>query len=661
VPLAALAYVLLTCALMWPLPLHLWTHLLGSPGGDTGVYVWNLWIFRHELLRHAQLPFSTDHLFAYSDAVDFALHNYTPVAGLLALPLIGPLGVVATFNVLMIALVALSGFGVFVLARRLGLEAIAAWAGGAIFIASPVLTARQTAHFSLVIAMALPLFLWALLRALEHQRVRDAVLVGSLVALASYSDAYYGIYCVMMGAFLVGWRFTRLDRRPGPSPAGLARTIEILAMMVVSVIAWRLVTGVTRVTIGPLRIGLQTLNNPMLIVTVLLGVRAWLAWRPVVHLHDPHREMRRLVRLAFVSGAVCLALLSPVIVGIALRAVTGRLPETQTFWRSSPRGVDLLAYLVPNPNHPLFGAWTRGWLLPDRPDAFPEYVASFPLVALAIIAVGARLRILPGMWVAFTALFVALSLGPYIYLGGINTYVIGPWALLRYVPAIGMARAPARFAIVAALGMSILSAFALDGLYRRLATTRLRWAVAAPVIAALVLELCPAPRELFSATVPDVYKRIAATGDESGRVLELPTGIRDGTSSIGNFSAASEFFQTTHRRPLMGGYLSRVSMSRKRQNLRSPMMSALLTLSEGRPLPAGSADLARTRRDAFLRRSCVRFVVVDKDRSSQDLRAFAVDALDLTLLHEYQHYLLYEPRDPPACAPRPRHRFSFLP
>src|SRR6266511_5687122 len=158
--LAACGYAILACILTWPLPLHLQTHLLGSPGGDTGVYVWNLWIFRHEILRHGHLPFSTGHVFAYSGGTDFSLHNYAPVAGLLGLPLIAGLGVVGAFNVVLLIFVASSGLATFVLARRLGLTPAAAWIAGAVFLASPVLVARETAHLSLVAAAPLPLFLW---------------------------------------------------------------------------------------------------------------------------------------------------------------------------------------------------------------------------------------------------------------------------------------------------------------------------------------------------------------------------------------------------------------------------------------------------------------------------------------------------------------------
>src|SRR5262245_18865812 len=245
------SFIALACGLTWPLVLHLRTHLLGDPTGDTGVYVWNLWIFRHELLRHGHLPFSTDHVFSYTGGADFALHNYTPIAGLLGTPLISLVGVVATFNLVMIALIALTGYSTFVLARHLGLGRVASWIVGALFIASTVLIARQTAHFSLVIAAPLPLFLWALLRTLDSLRIRDAVIVGVVCAAASYADAYYGIYCVLMGVAVVGWHFTRVEREesPRPQPRWL-RVIDVLIVLLALAIGWQIVSGETSLIVA---------------------------------------------------------------------------------------------------------------------------------------------------------------------------------------------------------------------------------------------------------------------------------------------------------------------------------------------------------------------------------------------------------------------------
>ena len=52
-------YLCIALAFSWPLPLHLGTTLLGPVSGDTGVYVWNLWVFRHEIVTHAHFPFLT--------------------------------------------------------------------------------------------------------------------------------------------------------------------------------------------------------------------------------------------------------------------------------------------------------------------------------------------------------------------------------------------------------------------------------------------------------------------------------------------------------------------------------------------------------------------------------------------------------------------------
>ena len=80
-------YAVLALLFAWPLPLDLGTRLTGDPGGDTGVYVWNQWVFQHEATQ-GRNPLSTDRIFAVSDRVDLSQHNYTAFLDLLAFPLI---------------------------------------------------------------------------------------------------------------------------------------------------------------------------------------------------------------------------------------------------------------------------------------------------------------------------------------------------------------------------------------------------------------------------------------------------------------------------------------------------------------------------------------------------------------------------------------------
>ena len=133
--------------------------LTGPVGGDTGVYVWNTWLFRHELLAHGRFPLYTQEILSLTPPVDLSLHNYTLFTDLLAFPLIPCFGVTATFNVIYLGLSILTAWSMFVLARSVVGRTGEAWLAGLLFGFSPVLIARATAHFSLAAAAPLPIFL----------------------------------------------------------------------------------------------------------------------------------------------------------------------------------------------------------------------------------------------------------------------------------------------------------------------------------------------------------------------------------------------------------------------------------------------------------------------------------------------------------------------
>jgi hypothetical protein len=158
-------------------------------------------------------------------------------------------------------------------------------------------------------------------------------------------------------------------------------------------------------------------------------------------------------------------------------------------------------------------------------------------------------------------------------------------------------------------------------------------------------ELIAAPRTLYGATVPSVFNLVAAD-PRPVRVLELPTGVRDGLSSIGDFSAQAQFNQTAHGKGLVGGYLSRVPPSIKARYRRMPVTSALFDVSEGRT--PGSAELARAiaGADDFLRATNLGYVAMNQARVTPALREFATELLGLTKIAEADGYELYVPRQP---------------
>ena len=376
----AATYIVLSCVLTWPLAVHLHTDLPGPIGGDTGVYAWNLWIFAHELLEHGRLPFSTTHVFAYTNGTDFSLHNYSPMADLLAVPLVPTIGIVAAFNSVVLLMMAANGVGMYLLARQIGLRRPYAWLAGAVFMATPAISSRVTAHLSLVCAAPLPLFAASLLRTLEGLRRRDALVTGALVAIATYCDAYYGIYCTLIGLVLVASHCGHVRCRVPAGWRGAVRGLDLIAAAVVAFIAWRVVTGHDVATIGPWHIGVHTLYTPLLALLVLVIARIWLTLRPSWHIRAEGISWGALFRLGAWSVTICLLLLTPLIVGIAMRYMQGRLPDTQIYCRSSPRGVDVLSYFLPNPTHPWLGMFVQRWFRPPGHDPYPELVAAFPII-----------------------------------------------------------------------------------------------------------------------------------------------------------------------------------------------------------------------------------------------------------------------------------------
>ena len=637
---AVLGYAVIAVAFSWPLVLHFGTYLTGPPDGDTGVYVWNQWVFRHEILVHRQLPFFTNSIFSMTPEANLSLHNYTTFQNLLALPLLGVLGVVATFNLIFLLMVVLTAYSTFLLARHVTGRFSESWLAGLMFAWSPLLVTRGMGHFSLVAAAPLAIFLLVLMKADGHERFRDAVALGAVVAWAATCDAYYAVFCLLIGAVFLVARVVAIHNSRQSGRARAARwAVDVLLLCAAGLVGAIAITGGWTSSIFGFPISAKGLYTPVLIMSVLAFLR--LGW----HLRASPRpgaevDAKRLVFLTVAAGVVAAVILSPVLYAVGERLTAGELKSPGVLWRSSPGGVDLFALVLPNPNHPLTPQVIADWLATFQ-GGYLEAVVSIPFVALITMVVAWRRGWRASRWwTALAIAFGALALGPFVHVGGLNTYVPGPWALLRFVPVLGLTRMPSRFSVVLMLAVAVLFAAALEWLGRTYPHRRRLILVTVGIL--LLAELLPAPLTLHSAAVPRFYERVAAAPGDV-RVLELPTGIRDGTSSIGNFIARSQYFQTMHEKPLIGGYLSRVGGRSIADVRRIDMLDALIVLSEGGTLsPAREAALI-SGGPAFIREANLGFVIVDRLRSPTALIDFAKRALHLSYVDRDGVFELYQP------------------
>jgi hypothetical protein len=636
----ALGYVVVAILFTWPLALHLGTRLTGDPGGDTGVYVWNQWVFQHETATGAN-PLSTRQIFALSQRVDLSQHNYTAFLNLLALPLIPLVGVIAAFNLALLITTVVTALCAYRLARvAFPATRVEAFVAGLAFAWSPVLVARSTGHFSLMAAAPLAAFGLCVIHAERTRSIRYAVLAGLCMAWAAFCDPYFAVYCLMLTGLYVGSHVVHISRRPRSAGVPWVWLIDVLILTMSGLVVGLLFGRGAKLDLWGLPISVRGLYTPVLVLTILVVLRAAVIVRPTL---ESLRHSSWPLKFAATVGLACAGPLSPVLYGLGQRIADGRFVTPPILWRSSPRGVDLLAFVHPNPNHPLV-RWLLGDGQSQAPVVFVEYTAAFSLVALAVIGAGVwRASFRPNAsWWWMTFGFASLALGPFVIAAGYNTFVPTPWAVLRYVPLLSTVRTPTRFAIVAALGVAILMAGALAAIGTR--WPHRRRALGWTMLFVVAFELLPAPRTLYSGEYSPLTAIIAAD-PRPVRVLNLPFGVRDGVSSAGNFSARSQFEQTGHHKALIGGYLSRVS-SRRVTTMRAeyPVLAALLTLSEGQELSADQARQFVEKGGSFVTEAALGYVLIEHQRVMPHVTAIVREAFDLEPVAAAGDVTLYRPR-----------------
>jgi hypothetical protein len=203
---------------------------------------------------------------------------------------------------------------------------------------------------------------------------------------------------------------------------------------------------------------------------------------------------------------------------------------------------------------------------------------------------------------------------------------------------VGLVHTPARFAIPFTLCFAILVGDALRDLCRRHPQQRRALLWAAGVL--LVAELLPAPLTLYSAEIPPLYRKVAAA-PPSTVLLEIPTGVRDGVSNLGDFSARTEFNQTSHGKTVIGGLLSRVPRRRVEEVLTDPVNRALAMLSEKRTLTGDEEATLLQQGPIFIREKRIGFVVVDRTRTSPTFEALVVKAFRLRQVETNDSFVLY--------------------
>ncbi len=259
-------------------------------------------------------------------------------------------------------------------------------------------------------------------------------------------------------------------------------------------------------------------------------------------------------RTAALEGLYALAI-APVLVPMLLEASSGRSymfrGRHDTIYHSS----DLLAFLVPNPQHPWWGAATSELFHALNTPGILVTVVSLSYVALTLAALALwRAWRVARFWLVGGVVFGLLALGPALRVLGIQTSIPLPYEILFQIPILRVSRAPARYAIITVLCLSVLAAIGtrllIEALEQRSAAHGGRGVLLsrggfALLVGVLCFELLPVPvNASYPATPPPFLTDGTLAG--AGALMEIP-----------NPSNRGMYYATIHEKPVLYAELSR--------------------------------------------------------------------------------------------------------
>lgn len=254
-----------------------------------------------------------------------------------------------------------------------------------------------------------------------------------------------------------------------------------------------------------------------------------------------------------------------------------------------PRGIDAAYLLTPTYASPLFGSVVESRYL-DRAYQASGFVCYLGIVPVFLAGIGLwrfKSRCLPWLAVLLGGLVLALGANPF-WNGTLHESVGLPFATLREIPILENLRVANRFLILTGLGLAVLTGFGWRAL-------RPRSSLALPAAAILLLaDYSWLPFPVQPVEHSSLLRQVAS---RPGAVLNIPFHQRNRT--VHNMVG-----QTTHGRPIAGGYLSSYPPEIQAHIDNEPALRSLA----GAPKPDVAVDLRRLRELGF------RTVIIHKDR-----------------------------------------------
>lgn len=484
---------------------------------DAFQYPWNAWHWQHTEATAAD-KFHTEYLFAPRGS-SLVFHTYTPLLNLWC-------GFFSNawlaINLFLLLQFLLSAWGAWRLARWFGLNAGWALWIAVVFTFSAYKSAQLAEHYNLVCTGGIPWFVLALLRGFRWEAgrwrppVRSPRNIGAVAGWWLFTlgcSYYYAIF--LLGLGLIIWFWWAISAWWGSE-----RWLNVIKWTVPVILGVHLAV-----------MGLQALNlpdkaglwySPSLINLAVPPGQLW--WMPNAGISTAYTE-----RVGPLESSIFLGV---------------------SFWV----GVLAAAVLL--------------WFTRFSSDTKATHAALPQMGCSSPKGLRKSMRVLYFLPFTMGIIFFILMYPRIEVLFGGNDIIL-PSALLHFIPGMNNLRVPSRYVVLLGLWLPLFLALMLSRrgnylsrgnnspiLNDRLPRVLLPWAL-------LVVALCslwPGRYTTFHRKdIPPAMHYLA--GLPRGNALFFPWGVLDGHQRAGVFSKTHLLYQAVHKKPLVGGYLSRVPAS----------------------------------------------------------------------------------------------------
>ena len=361
----------------------------------------------------------------------------------------------------------------------------------------------------------------------------------------------------------------------------------------------------------------------LIIASGIIGL--YVLWRC---LGEKACRTRRSLGLLIVVGLAAAAVMAPLAAPVAATYLNEGNPEEILIDDEVSGQTDLLAYVLPTRYHPLWNdAAARVY---ENFVHNKVYVPFLGYTVLALALYGAvRDWKQARFWVLVALVTILLALGPQLRINGrLYPQIPMPYRLIDELFFVRALRKPDRLNVILGLPMGMLASLGVLALMRRFRRSP-KSVLMVTVIGALILwEYNLVPYHTERPDTPGWYEQLV---EESGQFAVLDLPMRPET-----YDKEYMFYQTTHRKPLVEGHVSRPPRDAFAFMDSSPFLSRLRRDNVMDPALTNVSHQLRLLEDVD-----IRYVILHKDFATREQLAAWRDWLTFEPVHEDEDLVVY--------------------